>query len=129
MKSLASESMLLQSHLSIIPFQARQEEWLSHSKLKYRCSLFIQMNVMIETLILNQCYSKVTCSKFPARLGIYKKESLSFSKRYLFFFSSCLGVASSGNCIVLLILTVIVLCMDSLINSFYLFLYSDVQCC
>ena len=81
MRSLASESMLLQSHLSKIPFQARQEEWLSHSKLKYRCSLLIQMNVIIETLILNQCYSKVTCSKFPARLGIYKKESLSFSKR------------------------------------------------
>ena len=74
--------MLLQSHLSKIPFQARQEEWLSHSKLKYRCSLLIQMNVIIETLILNQYYSEVTCSKyFPARLGIYKKESLSFSKR------------------------------------------------
>ena len=81
MKSLASESMLLQSHLSKIPFQARQEEWLSHSTLKYSCSLLIQMNVIIETLILNQYYSEVTCSKFPARLGIYKKESLSFSKR------------------------------------------------
>ena len=81
MKSLASESMLLHSHLSIILFQARQEEWLSHSKLKYRCSLLIQMNVIMETLNLNQSYSKVTCSKFPARLGIYKKESLSFSKR------------------------------------------------
>ena len=49
---------------------------------------------------LNQYSSKATCPKFPARLG--RKNGWAIS-----------------NC--LLILTVIVLCMDSLINSFYLF--------
>ena len=33
MKSLESESILLQSHMSKVPSQTRQEEWLSHFKL------------------------------------------------------------------------------------------------
>ena len=82
MKGLASESMLLRSHLFKIPCQARH-----------------------------------------LRKGIFEL------KQKVGFFSFLSWEWPSDNCIVLLILTVIVLCMDSLINSFYLFLYSDVQCC